>query len=105
MTIIIKTGDYTLHTAVTRVERPVGHFHVKFTEQLNTAKRPDEHRTVYQFTGSGEALRALAVLSRWLSLWNTSSRYWRLLHYLRPPILILQNLYYHSEQSKNMLLH
>jgi len=61
MSIIIQTGDYTLHATVTPVARPAGHFHLKFTEQLNTAKRPNEHRTVYQFTGGGETLRALAT--------------------------------------------
>ena len=61
MTILIQTGDYTLHATVTPVDRPAGHFHLKFTEQLNTAKRPDEHRTVFQFTGGGESLRALAT--------------------------------------------
>ena len=56
MTDIIKTGDYTLHATVTPVSRPAGHFHLKFTSQLNTAKNPDESRTVFQFTGGGESL-------------------------------------------------
>lgn len=59
MTEIIKTGDYTLHATITPVARPPGHFHVAFTSQLATAKAPDEHRTVFQFTGGGESLRAL----------------------------------------------
>lgn len=59
MTELIKTGDYTLHATVTPLTRPAGHFHLKFTSQLNTAKNPDESRTVFQFTGGGESLRAL----------------------------------------------
>ena len=56
MTTILQTGDYTLACSVTPITRPPGHFHVKFTSQLNTAKNPDESRTVFQFTGGGESL-------------------------------------------------
>lgn len=56
MSIILQTGDYTLSCNVTPVPRPPGHFHVKFTSRLNTAKNPDESRTVFQFTGGGESL-------------------------------------------------
>lgn len=59
MTDIIKTGDYTLSATVTPIARPAGHYHLRFTSQLNTAKNPDESRTVFQFTGGSESLRAL----------------------------------------------
>lgn len=61
MTILLQTGDYTLHATITPVERPCGHYSVHFTSQLATAKNPNEHRTVFQFTGGGESLRILAT--------------------------------------------
>ena len=60
MTTIVKTNDYSLTATVTPVTRPAGHFQLKFTSQLNTAKNPDEQRTVFEFTGGGESMRALA---------------------------------------------
>lgn len=61
MTVILKTGDYTLHAEVTPLERPAGHYSLHFSSQLSTAQDPSAHRTLYQFTGGGESLRKLAT--------------------------------------------
>ena len=62
MTIILKTGDYTLSATITPVTRLPGQHHIAFTSQLATSKNPQEHRTVFQFTGGGESIRTLSDL-------------------------------------------
>ena len=59
MSVILQTGDYTLACSVTPISQPPGHFHLRFTSQLNTAKAPNEPRTLFQFTGGVESLALL----------------------------------------------
>ena len=59
MTIIIKTGDFTLNVTCSQVARPPESYHLKFTTQLATARDPLDPRTVYAVTLTHRELCAL----------------------------------------------
>jgi hypothetical protein len=58
-TKILTAGPYSLSAAIKKVQAVPDTFHVKFTSQQDGTRFPEEHRTVFTFTGGGESLRTL----------------------------------------------